>query len=154
VLQTVRAGGRARGGWRHHRLREPRQDRQLVDECEALLERVGLLDLRDSPVQELAYGQQRALELGVTLALEPDLILLDEPTAGMSRQETEEATGMIKRVTGDIACVIIEHDMNVVFSLADRIAVLHYGVILACDAPEAIRCDQRVKDAYLGEEGA
>lgn len=154
VLDNVLAGVRSRRGMRHHMLKEPLRDHQLVAECEALLERVGLLDLRDTPVQELAYGQQRALELGVTLALEPDLILLDEPTAGMSRQETEEATGMIKRVTGDIACVIIEHDMNVVFSLADRIAVLHYGVILACDAPEAIRCDQRVKDAYLGEEGA
>ncbi|MCA1988034.1 MAG: ABC transporter ATP-binding protein [Desulfarculus sp.] len=154
VLDNVLAGVRSRRGLRHHLLREPLRDHELVGEAERILERVGLLGFRDTLVQELAYGQQRALELGVTLALKPDLILLDEPTAGMSRQETEEATNMIKRVTQDIACVIIEHDMNVVFSLADRIAVLHYGVILACDAPEAIRCDQRVKDAYLGEEGA
>lgn len=152
VLDNVLAGVRSRRGMRHGMFHEPLRDHQLVAECEALLERVGLLDLRDTPVQELAYGQQRALELGVTLALEPELILLDEPTAGMSRQETEEATSMIKRVTESIACVIIEHDMNVVFSLADRIAVLHYGVILACGQPEEIRCDQRVKDAYLGEE--
>ena len=152
ALDNVMAGVRSRLGLRHHLLREPLRDRRLVAECEAILERVNLLEFRDTPVQELAYGQQRALELGVTLSLEPELILLDEPTAGMSRQETEEATGMIKRVTEAIACVIIEHDMNVVFSLADRIAVLHYGVILACGAPDDIRCDQRVKDAYLGEE--
>lgn len=81
-------------------------------------------------------------------------MLLDEPTAGMSRQETEDAIAMIQRVTRDTACVIIEHDMNVVFSLADRISVLHYGVMLACGKPEEIRADQRVKDAYLGEEEA
>ncbi|MFH1059170.1 MAG: ABC transporter ATP-binding protein [Pseudomonadota bacterium] len=152
VLDNVLAGVRSRQGLRHHLLREPHKDPKLIASCEAVLERVGLLALRGTPVQELAYGQQRALELGVTLALEPELILLDEPTAGMSRQETEEATALIKRVTEKIACVIIEHDMNVVFSLADRIAVLHYGVILACGAPDEIRCDQRVKDAYLGEE--
>jgi branched-chain amino acid transport system ATP-binding protein len=152
VLDNVLAGVRSRRGLRHHMLREPRRDHDLIAACETVLERVGLLGLRDAPVQELAYGQQRALELGVTLALEPELILLDEPTAGMSRQETEEATALIKRVTEKISCVIIEHDMNVVFSLADRIAVLHYGVILACGAPDDIRCDQRVKDAYLGEE--
>lgn len=152
VLENVLAGVRSRRGMRHHMLKEPLRDSELVAACDAILEKVGLLDLRDTPVQELAYGQQRALELGVTLALEPELILLDEPTAGMSRQETEDATAMIKRVTGHIACVIIEHDMNVVFSLADRIAVLHYGVILASGAPEEIRRDQRVKDAYLGEE--
>ncbi|MBI5521916.1 MAG: ABC transporter ATP-binding protein [Desulfarculus sp.] len=152
VLENVLSGVRSRLGLRHHMLRQPLRDRELVAACDAILEKVGLSDLRETPVQELAYGQQRALELGVTLALEPELILLDEPTAGMSRQETEDATAMIKRVTGHIACVIIEHDMNVVFSLADRIAVLHYGVILACGAPEDIRRDQRVKDAYLGEE--
>ena len=152
VLDNVLAGVRSRQGLRHHMLREPRRDGELIAACDAVLERVGLLEMRNAPVQELAYGQQRALELGVTLSLEPELILLDEPTAGMSRQETEEATALIKRITEKIACVIIEHDMNVVFSLADRIAVLHYGVILACGAPEEIRCDQRVKDAYLGEE--
>jgi branched-chain amino acid transport system ATP-binding protein len=79
-------------------------------------------------------------------------VLLDEPTAGMSREETREAIRMVQRVTEHMACMIIEHDMNVVFSLAERIAVLHYGVILACGSPEEIRQDQRVKDAYLGEQ--
>ena len=152
ALDNVLAGVRSRAGLRHHLLKRPHGNRELISRSEAILDRVGLLVYRDTPAQDLAYGQQRALELGVTLSMAPRLILLDEPTAGMSRQETSDAITMIQRVTEEIACVIIEHDMNVIFSLADRIAVLHYGTILACDTPDAIRSDQRVKDAYLGEE--
>ena len=152
AIDNVLAGVRSRAGLRHHLLKRPHKDKKLIDRCEAILDRVGLLAYRDTPAQDLAYGQQRALELAVTLSMDPRLILLDEPTAGMSRQETSDAITMIQRVTRDIACVIIEHDMNVIFSLANRIAVLHYGTILACDAPDVIRNDQRVKDAYLGEE--
>ena len=154
ALDNILAGVRSRAGLRHHLLRRPHHDRDLMERSEEILARVGLADHRHTPAQELAYGQQRALEMGVTLSLEPKLVLLDEPTAGMSRQETEEAISMIRRVTRETACVIIEHDMNVVFSLADRISVLHYGVMLACGTPEEIRADQRVKDAYLGEEEA
>ncbi|MBU1154581.1 MAG: ABC transporter ATP-binding protein [Proteobacteria bacterium] len=154
ALDNILAGVRSRAGLRHHLLRRPHHDRDLMERSEEILARVGLADQRHTPAQELAYGQQRALEMGVTLSLEPKLVLLDEPTAGMSRQETEEAISMIRRVTRETACVIIEHDMNVVFSLADRISVLHYGVMLACGTPEEIRADQRVKDAYLGEEEA
>ncbi len=152
ALDNVLTGVRSQAGLRHHLLKRPHQDRRLIQRSEAILDQVGLLAHRDTPAQDLAYGQQRALELGVTLSVAPRLILLDEPTAGMSRQETNEAITMIQRVTKDIACIIIEHDMNVIFTLADRIAVLHYGKILACDTPEKIRNDQRVKDAYLGEE--
>ncbi|MBU4606632.1 MAG: ABC transporter ATP-binding protein [Proteobacteria bacterium] len=154
ALDNILAGVRSRAGLRHHLLRRPHHDRDLMERSEEILARVGLADQRHTPAQELAYGQQRALEMGVTLSLEPKLVLLDEPTAGMSRQETEEAISMIRRVTRETACVIIEHDMNVVFSLADRSSVLHYGVMLACGTPEEIRADQRVKDAYLGEEEA
>ena len=149
---NILTGVRSCAGLRHHLLRRPHKDKVLIERSEAILDQVGLLPYRDTPAQDLAYGQQRALELGVTLSMEPRLILLDEPTAGMSRRETNDAIEMIQRVTQDIACVIIEHDMNVIFTLADRIAVLHYGVILACGKPEEIRSDQRVKDAYLGEE--
>ncbi|MCF8031923.1 MAG: ABC transporter ATP-binding protein [Desulfarculaceae bacterium] len=152
ALDNVLAGVRSHQGLRYNLLRRPHHDQRLIELSEAILERIGLQDYRDVPAQELAYGQQRALELGVTLSCDPELILLDEPTAGMSRKETEDAIQMISRVTRDIACVIIEHDMNVVFTLADRISVLHYGVILACGAPDEIRCDQKVKDAYLGED--
>jgi len=104
------------------------------------------------PVSALSYGQQRALEIAITLSTEPELILLDEPTAGMTREETAQAINMIDRVTAGRTLIIIEHDMDVVFSLADTISVLHYGKILVSDVPGKIRNDQRVKDAYLGEE--
>jgi branched-chain amino acid transport system ATP-binding protein len=152
VFDNVLAGVRSRRGLRYNVLRRPSHDRRLTEVTEQILERIGLLEFRNAPAEELAYGQQRALEMGAALSCEPDLLLLDEPTAGMSRKETEDAIKMIGRVTADIACIIIEHDMNVVFTLADRISVLHYGIILACGAPEDIRRDQKVKDAYLGEE--
>lgn len=151
VFENILAGVRSHRKMRHHMLRRPNHVPEFVERAEAILEQVGLQDERDTVAQELAYGQQRALELGVTLSIEPDLLLLDEPTAGMSRQETEEAIAMIDKVTKGKACIIIEHDMDVVFSLADRISVLHYGKILACGTPEEIRNDQSVKDAYLGE---
>ena len=118
---------------------------------EAIIDKVGLTDVKDLPASSLSYGQQRALEIGVTLSSEPELILLDEPTAGMTREETERAIKMIDQVTAGRTLIIIEHDMEVVFSLADTISVLHYGTILVSDTPEKIRNDQRVKDAYLGE---
>ena len=154
ALDNVLTGVRSKAGMRYNMLRRPHLNPPLVEKAEEILERIGLADHRDTPAQELAYGQQRALEMGVTLSLDPELVLLDEPTAGMSRKETEDAIEMISRVTADISCIIIEHDMNVVFTLADRISVLHYGVILACGDPEEIRCNQKVKDAYLGEEEA
>ena len=100
----------------------------------------------------LSYGQQRALEIGLTIATEPELILLDEPTAGMSTEETREAVRLIGRVSQGKTLVIVEHDMEVVFSLADRITVIYYGKVLASGPPDEIRQNQKVKDAYLGEE--
>jgi branched-chain amino acid transport system ATP-binding protein len=100
----------------------------------------------------LSYGQQRALEIGLTIATEPELILLDEPTAGMSSEETREAVKLIERVTQGKTLIIVEHDMEVVFSLADRITVIYYGEVLASGPPDEIRQNQKVKDAYLGEE--
>lgn len=116
-----------------------------------LVEEVGLKNVVNEPASSLSYGQQRALEIGITLSTEPELILLDEPTAGMTREETNQAIKMIDRVTAGKTLIIIEHDMEVVFSLADTISVLHYGTILVSGKPDEIRNDQRVKDAYLGE---
>jgi len=151
VFDNVLSGVRSHQRMRYHLLRIPHHEKLFIERTEEILARVNLSEEKGTPAQELAYGQQRALELGITLATDPDLILLDEPTAGMSRQETEDAIQMIRRVTEEKACIIIEHDMNVVFSLADRISVLYYGGILACGTPQEIRSDQRVKDAYLGE---
>ena len=126
--------------------------REVTAETDELLEQIGLQDQRLVPAGMLAYGQQRALEIGLTLALRPKVILFDEPTAGMSGDETHQVVELIQRVTENMTLVIIEHDMDVVFGLADRITVLHYGRVLASGPSGEIRNDAKVKDAYLGEE--
>ena len=98
----------------------------------------------------LSYAEQRALEIGITIAGGADVVLLDEPTAGMSRAETRAFVQLIREVTVGKTLLIVEHDMSVVFGLADRIAVLVYGEVIACDTPEAVRADARVREAYLG----
>ncbi len=99
----------------------------------------------------MSYGEQRGLEIGLTIASDPEMILLDEPTAGMSMDETRQAIKLIDRVTKGKTLVIIEHDMEVIFSLADVITVMQYGKIVTTGSPEEIRKDQRVKEAYLGD---
>ena len=152
VFENIRSGVRSRKGLRYNFFRKPDNDCKINERTEAIAEEVGLKGVMHVPVSALSYGQQRALEIAITLSTEPELILLDEPTAGMTREETAQAINMIDRVTAGRTLVIIEHDMDVVFSLADTISVLHYGKILVSDIPEKIRNDQRVKDAYLGEE--
>ena len=121
-------------------------------QAEKVLNEIGLLERKGDIAGELSYGQQRALEIGLTIATDPELILLDEPTAGMSSEETREAVKLIERVTEGKTLIIVEHDMEVVFSIADRILVIYYGKVLASGLPGEIRNDQKVKDAYLGEE--
>ena len=151
VFDNIRSGVRSRRGLRYHFFRRPDRNREINERTQAIVEEVGLKDVMDMPVSALSYGQQRALEIGITLSTEPELILLDEPTAGMTREETGQAIRMIDRVTAGRTLIIIEHDMDVVFSLADTISVLHYGTILVSGKPDEIRNDQRVKDAYLGD---
>ena len=152
VYDNVIAGVRCLHGLRYNFFKSPLKDRKICEKAEKIVEEVGLEDVIHTRAKELSYGQQRALEIGVTLSTEPELILLDEPTAGMTREETAEAIELIKKVTEKTSLLIIEHDMDVVFTLADTISVLHYGKILASDTPENIRNNQSVKDAYLGEE--
>jgi len=121
-------------------------------QTEKVLNEIGLLERKDDIAGELSYGQQRALEIALTIATDPELILLDEPTAGMSSEETREAVKLIERVTERKTLIIVEHDMEVVFSIADRLSVIYYGKVLASGLPDEIRNDQKVKDAYLGEE--
>ena len=105
---------------------------------------------RDVLAMNLTYAEQRALEIGITIAGGADVILLDEPTAGMSRSETGRFVELIREVTVGKTLLTVEHDMGVVFGLADRIAVLVYGEVIAFDTPEAVRADPRVQEAYLG----
>ena len=119
-----------------------------------VLSDIGLASRRDVPAGLLTYAEQRALEIGITIAGGADVILLDEPTAGMSHAETERAVELIRRLTEGRTLVIVEHDMSVVFGLADRISVLVYGHVIATGTPEEIRANPKVKEAYLGEEAA
>ncbi len=117
---------------------------------EELLAMVGLQGKREVLAAHLAYAEQRALELGITLAGNARVILLDEPTAGMSQSETAHFVALIRQLTQGKTLLVVEHDMGVVFDLADRIAVLVYGEVIAFDTPEAVRADARVQEAYLG----
>jgi branched-chain amino acid transport system ATP-binding protein len=119
-----------------------------------ILKDIGLVSRRDIPAGLLTYAEQRALEIGITVAGGADVILLDEPTAGMSHAETEKAVELIRRLSEGRTLLIVEHDMSVVFGLADRISVLVYGQIIASGTPEEIRANPKVKEAYLGEEAA
>jgi branched-chain amino acid transport system ATP-binding protein len=152
VFENVCAGVRSRAGLRYHLFRTLDRQLKIIARAEQIIEQVGLAEVKQRPAYELSYGQQRALEIGIALSSEPELVLLDEPTAGMTREETEEMVKLMMSVAENRTLMIIEHDMDVVFSLADTISVLHNGTILASGKPDAIRNDPRVKDAYLGEE--
>jgi branched-chain amino acid transport system ATP-binding protein len=121
--------------------------------AEEILEQINLADRRDIPAAMLAYAEQRELEIGITIAGDnTEVILLDEPTAGMSLSETERAVELIRTMTEGKTLIVVEHDMSVVFDLADRISVLVYGELVATDSPENIRQNAEVQEAYLGKE--
>ncbi|MFT5643581.1 MAG: branched-chain amino acid transport system ATP-binding protein [Janthinobacterium sp.] len=122
------------------------------ERAEAVLEQIGLTRRSTTAAGLLTYAEQRALEIGITIAGGADVILLDEPTAGMSRSESDAAVELIRKVTVGKTLLMVEHDMGVVFGLADRIAVLVYGEIIACDTPANIRNNAAVQQAYLGEQ--
>ncbi len=137
-------------GYRYNFLRLLSGLHDANERTEALLQMLHLGHRRDALGMNLSYAEQRTLEIGVTIAGGADVILLDEPTAGMSRSETARFVEFIKKVTTGKTLLMVEHDMGVVFGLADRIAVLAQGEILAFDTPEAIRSNEAVQRAYLG----
>jgi branched-chain amino acid transport system ATP-binding protein len=126
------------------------RQRDLNRRTEQLLEELNLLDRCDLQAGLLSYAEQRALEIGITIAGGASVILLDEPTAGMSHSETEYAVALIKRVTEGKTLVMVEHDMRVVFGLSDTISVVVYGELIASGKPEEIRASRAVQEAYLG----
>lgn len=123
-------------------------------EAEAMLGQVGLAGREAMAVRALSHGERRQLELAVALAQRPRVLLLDEPTAGMSREESAYTVALIRAVTEGKTLLVVEHDMNVVFTLCDQISVLVYGEVIASGEPEAVRANRAVQEAYLGEEVA
>ena len=124
----------------------------ITERTNEILQSIGLENKHDVPVMLLPYADQRALEIGITIAGGADVLLLDEPTSGMSHSETERAVELIRSIAKDKTVVVVEHDMGVVFDLAERISVLVYGELIASDIPENIRKNQQVREAYLGAE--
>ncbi len=151
AFQNIRMGILSKRGIRFNFFRFLDKMDDVTRETDAVLKRINLDGERDIPANMLSYGKSRSLEISMALATDPDLVMLDEPTSGMSVDETHNAVALIRRLTEGKTMVIIEHDMDVVFSLADRITVLHLGGILASGTPDEIRDNQAVKDAYLGE---
>jgi branched-chain amino acid transport system ATP-binding protein len=154
VFQNVRSAVLSR---RHMRLDAwSLLDRQadVSREAEETLGMVGLLDRRDVPASALSYGGQRELEIALTVATRPDLVMLDEPTAGLNSEDTRRAVGLIRQVTEGRTLVMVEHDMEVVFDLADRVSVIYYGRVLATGTPDEIRNNEEVKRAYLGRKSS
>ena len=150
VFENVRCSVLWSLGYRYDFWRRIDRLRDANERAERTLEQIHLSGRRDALAGVLTYAEQRALEIGITIAGGARVILLDEPTAGMSRHEAEHTVELIRSLTRDRTLVMVEHDMSVVFGLADRISVLVYGGIVASDTPERIRANDAVRAAYLG----
>jgi branched-chain amino acid transport system ATP-binding protein len=147
VLVSILARSRETGAWKPLRAAT-----RHVEAALHYLEQVGLGGRAEVPVTEMAHGERRQLELAMALALEPKVLLLDEPLAGVSKAEGETIVALLSRLRSRYPMLLVEHDMDAVFALADRISVLVYGKVIATGAPAAIRADAAVRAAYLGDE--
>lgn len=154
ALDNVALAVQARQGHSFRFWRAARTDASLVDEALGHLESTGLAGVADLRVADLAHGQQKQLELAIALATRPRMLLLDEPMAGLGPTETQAMTALLERLRGRITMLLIEHDMETVFALADRVTVLVSGRSIASGPPAAIRDDPQVRDAYLGDDDA
>lgn len=151
ALRNVMLAVQARQGSSFRFFRGVMKDRALTDPALAMLERVGLAERAKVAAAELSHGERRKLEIAIALALEPRVFLLDEPMAGMGPEGSKELTRFLDGLRHEAPILLIEHDMDAVFALADRISVLFYGRIIASGRPEEIRKDPEVQRAYLGE---
>ena len=152
VLENVRIARQARvGGSR--RIFSARDSLKAVNEDTwAILDRLGLHEQSEMLASKLSHGDQRLMEIGVALAGGPQVLLLDEPTAGMSPRETERTTHLVRQLAKEVAVILVEHDMEVVMSISDRISVMHQGAIIAEGTPNEIQKNDQVREAYLGKE--
>src|SRR5260221_10691144 len=152
ALENVMLAVQAHSGSSFRFWRPAREEASLRSPASAILEEVGLGGRSGVLAANLAHGEQRALEIATALAPRPRLFLLDEPVAGMGAEETQRMIGYLSTLKGGMTLILVEHDMDAAFSLADRISVLVYGRIIATGAPEQIRANPEVRRAYLGEE--
>jgi branched-chain amino acid transport system ATP-binding protein len=152
VLENVMLAAQAHNGHAFHFFRPALGVRKLCDEAHGFLQLVDLESRAGTMTHSLSHGEQRQLELAVALATHPTLLLLDEPLAGMGIEDSQRMISLLQRLKGQYTMVLVEHDMEAVFSLADRISVLVYGRCAATDTPLAIRNNEEVRAAYLGEE--
>ncbi len=150
ALENVRLAVQAKRGGSHNFYTPATKLTWLIDAARHFLALVHLTDAAHRPVRSLSYGEQRQTEIAMALACEPELLLLDEPTSGMAPAETARMVELIAGLPRRFAIVLIEHDMQVVFSVADRITVLYLGSVLASGRPAEIRADRRVREVYLG----
>jgi branched-chain amino acid transport system ATP-binding protein len=151
VFENVRCGLLWHLGYRYSFWHNERKLTDANERTEAILQQIGLLERRELPAGVLTHAEQRALEIGITIGGGAQVVMLDEPTAGMSRSETTHFVGLIRKVTEGRTLIMVEHDMSVVFDLADRISVLVYGQFVASGEPERIRSNPAVQEAYLGQ---
>jgi len=154
ALDNVALAVQAQDGHSFRFWRPARGEAALREPARAILERVGLAARVDAKVSALAHGEQRQLEIAMALATRPRLLLLDEPMAGMGKEESERLTRLLAKLKGEETMLLVEHDMDVVFALADRISVLVYGRVIATSTPAEIRADAAVRAAYLGDGDA
>jgi branched-chain amino acid transport system ATP-binding protein len=154
ALDNVALAVQAHDGHSFYFWGNARKEKQLRDKARSALTRVGLERRADAVVSELSHGEQRELELAVALATSPQLLLLDEPMAGLGSTESARMVKLLQELRREVTIVLVEHDMDAVFALADRVTVLVYGRVIASDTPDAIRKHEEVKRAYLGDQRA
>jgi branched-chain amino acid transport system ATP-binding protein len=152
AADNVALAAQAHDGHSFRFLADARKEKGLRDAAQAALQRVGLADRANVPVSKLSHGEQRELELAVALATKPQLLLLDEPMAGLGVTESARMVKLLQELRKEVTIVLVEHDMEAVFALADRISVLVYGRVIASGAPSDIRQNEEVKRAYLGDQ--
>ena len=151
VFENVRCGLLWNMNYKYSILKILDNNQDLNDQTNAILEQISLSNYSKEPAGLLSYADQRALEIGITIAGGAETVLLDEPTAGMSKSETERATNLIRDIAKNRTVLIVEHDMGVVFDLSDTISVIVYGEVICSDKPENVKTNKAVKEAYLGE---
>jgi branched-chain amino acid transport system ATP-binding protein len=154
AAENVALAAQAHDGHSFYFWSDARKERQLRNAALSALKRVGLEGRADVVVSKLSHGEQRELELAVALATKPQLLLLDEPMAGLGITESARMVKLLQELRREVTIVLVEHDMEAVFALADRITVLVYGRVIASDVPAAIRQNEEVRRAYLGDQHA